>query len=225
LYGVIASQPYRAVLWPCLLKEIPLQIELLMPGLIELGGTRSAEFLKISTPGTVPAIDDNGFTLYESCAILVYLAEKYGWTDLYPKDLQSRARIHQYLHWHHRNTREITVKLIAPFIRPDLKLPFGPNEKKYAERIVGMLENNFFSKSKFIVGDHVTIADFVCFEELVQCDKEYCDTFDFSAFPNVVRWMNDMKKIPKYSESHQGLSKVTEYFKAAMAKSAHQAKL
>ncbi len=29
----------------------------------------------------------------------------------------------RYLHWHHRNTREITLRLFAPLVRPDLKIP------------------------------------------------------------------------------------------------------
>jgi len=218
LYGLDSSQPYRSVLWVCLFKNVPIQRETIIPGRTEPRGGRSPEYLKISPSGSVPAIEDNGFTLFESAAILIYLSEKYGWSDLYPNDIHLRAKVNQYLHWHHRNTREITIKLVAPYVRPEFKLPFGPSEEIKAKAVVANLDRMFFSQSKFIVGDQLTIADFICFEELVQCEKEFFGVFDFSDFPNVVRWLNDMKKIPKYEEAHGGLTKFVSYFKQAKDK-------
>lgn len=45
--------------------------------------------------------------------------------DLYPTDLEARAKVDQYLHWHHQNTREFAVRLFAPNVRKDLKFPPG----------------------------------------------------------------------------------------------------
>ena len=39
----------------------------------------------------IPAINDNGFTLGESMAIVSYLAETRGWTDLWPSNSQVRV--------------------------------------------------------------------------------------------------------------------------------------
>ena len=48
----------------------------------------------------------------ESNAILIHLAEKYGWTDLYPQNL--RTEIHQYLFWHGGNTRLLSLEIFRP---------------------------------------------------------------------------------------------------------------
>jgi hypothetical protein len=51
-----------------------------------------------------------------------YLATKHHWTDYYPVDIQRRAAVDFFLAWHHRNTRELTIALFAPLLRPDLNV-------------------------------------------------------------------------------------------------------
>ena len=57
------------------------------------GDLRKPEFLAINPRGRVPAIDDDGFALYESVAIVEYLDEKYGGPKLFLGDGHSRARV------------------------------------------------------------------------------------------------------------------------------------
>ena len=52
---------------------------------IREGEHRHPEFLAINPVGKIPAMDDDGFVLFESSAIVRYLAEKHD-SDLYPKD-------------------------------------------------------------------------------------------------------------------------------------------
>ena len=75
-------------------------------------------------------LEDNGFFVIESSAILTYLAVKYEWTDLYPTDLQTRSRIDQYLAWHHSNTRKITTDLFRPLL---LESVFGKAQPEKAK--------------------------------------------------------------------------------------------
>ena len=59
------------------------------------GEQKSADFLSINPNGRVPALVDDGFAVFESGAILVYLAEKTGL--LMPVDAQGRSRVMQWL--------------------------------------------------------------------------------------------------------------------------------
>jgi len=224
LFGVIPSQPYRTVLWVCQIKGLPVKYERIIPGIKTPGGGKSPDFLKINPTGTIPAIDDNGFYLYESSAILIYLSEKYNWTDIFPTDIKERARVHQYLHWHHRNVREVTVKLVAPLVRTDLNLPSGPTQFNEAKRIIQTLEDFYLSKTKFVAGDKLTIADFLCFEELVQCESEYFEVFDFSPYPGISRWLKSMKELPKYSEFHKPFAKFAETLKKSKTTTTNEPK-
>lgn len=123
LYGVEPSQPVRSVIWLLEINNIPYELVYCMPG--HRKGTRSPDYIKKNPMAHVPFLEDeqSGVCLAEAAAIMVYLANKYKLHDLYPADLKSRALVDEYLHWHHRNTRCLTLAYFAPVVRGDLQLP------------------------------------------------------------------------------------------------------
>ena len=119
IYGVPFSQPVRAVLWLLLMKRQSFELVMVNPGSSGENGSRHPDYLKMNPAGTIPCLlePDTGFSVGESHAIMTYLADKYGWSDVYPESLQARAKMNAYLHYHHRNVREASTGLIAPKIR------------------------------------------------------------------------------------------------------------
>ena len=93
IYGIARTRAYRA-LWMAM--ELGLDFEHLP---IEIGdaGARSPEFLAINPNGRLPVIVDDGFVLFESLAITLYLAKKHG--KLYPGTLEGEARAWQWSFW------------------------------------------------------------------------------------------------------------------------------
>ncbi|NNB98768.1 glutathione S-transferase family protein [Corallococcus exiguus] len=63
------------------------------------GKQRDASYLGINPNGRVPVLDDGGFVLWESRAIMVYLAEKTPGQTLLPTDAQGRADVNRWLFW------------------------------------------------------------------------------------------------------------------------------
>lgn len=53
----------------------------------------------INPNGVTPTLDDDGFLLWESAAVLTYIADKWASGRLIPKDIREKARVHQWLAW------------------------------------------------------------------------------------------------------------------------------
>ena len=161
----------------------------------------------------VPMIEDDGFKLTESSAILKYLADKIG-SPTYPKDLKQRAKVNEIMDWINTNFyREWGYNLCYPQLFPHLKrrseeaqaatLEFG---KENAKRWLELLNDYWIGPTKtYLCGDAITIADYfgvgiVTLGEIIGVD--------FAPYPNVQRWLDTMKKLPswdKVNEAFHGL--------------------
>jgi glutathione S-transferase len=73
----------------------------------------SGRIAELNPTAQVPTVEDGDFALYEMPAILIFLCEKHRWQDLFPTDLETRARVQQYLHFHHGWTRRVTMELMS----------------------------------------------------------------------------------------------------------------
>lgn len=62
------------------------------------------------------------------------------------------------------------------------------------------------------MGNELSIADLVAYQELVQVEGVK-EMLDLDNYPNIVRWMKDMKRVPFHDEVHAGVPAVAEYFK------------
>jgi len=220
LYAIGLSQPARAVHWALLAEGTEHTFITTMPGSKKENGTKHPNYLAKFPLATVPAIDHDGYCLSESHAILTYLGDAFNW-KLYPKDTRLRGRIAEILHWHHRNTRQITLALFAPVVRPDLGIK--PEAVKALSKGLDVVFRQFeawLSASKFLCGDQPTIADLVAYCEIGQCAPEYCDLYDFSPFPSIQKWMEACKQIPGYAASHEALVQMGPKI-AVKAKTSH----
>src|SRR6266481_7747336 len=95
IYGVARSRAFR-ILW--MAKELGLDYEHVKVDFAS-GETREPGFLALNPNGHVPVIDDDGLILWESMAINLYLAKKYGAGGLYPDRLEDEARAWQWSVW------------------------------------------------------------------------------------------------------------------------------
>jgi glutathione S-transferase len=96
IYGYAQSINVRKVLWAC--DELELSFER-----VDWGGrfrsTSDPQFRALNPVGMVPVIDDDGQVVWESNAIVRYLAASRGRTDLLPSEPASRARVEQWMDW------------------------------------------------------------------------------------------------------------------------------
>jgi glutathione S-transferase len=211
IYGVPFSQPVRALLWMLLLKKMPFECIPTNPGSKGENGSRHPVYLAKNPSGTIPCLEevDTGYTLGECHAIMTYLCQKHGWTDLYPDDLQARGKVDWYLNFHHRNIRDASG-MVAPKIRKDLNIPELMQFVALNTFTNGLktLEKGCLQKTAFITGSDLTIADLSAYGESWQLQARFTNLFDFEPFPNVKRWLNEMQGIPFHDEAHVVLTEL-----------------
>ncbi len=211
IYGVPFSQPVRSVIWLLLLKQLPLDLVPTNPGSKGESGSRHPSYLEKNPAGTIPCLEEpeTGYTLGEGHAIMSYLCDKHGWSDVYPDDLHARGKVHWYLNFHHRNIRDASG-MVAPKIRKDLNIPEMVQEMAKRTFTAGLktLNDLCLEKGRYIAGDTLTIADLSAYGEIGQLQPRYTNIFDFSPFPNVERWLNDMQQVPFHDDAHVVLAEL-----------------
>mmetsp|Transcript_29682 Transcript_29682/g.75561 ORF Transcript_29682/g.75561 Transcript_29682/m.75561 type:complete len:230 (-) Transcript_29682:39-728(-) len=213
IYTMLVSQPARAVSWACLFEGTQVEEVQVMPG----KDTRTEAYIKQNPIPAVPRLEEGDFVLNESHAIMCYLGDKFKW-KLYPADPQVRARIHQYMNWHHQNTRRITNALFAPVVRPDLPLHPATIEQwiKETKNTFTALEQ-WLSQSKWLCGDMPTVADLSCYCEVGQCLDKFTGMFaingiDLAPYPGIVAWLAECEKLVGWEKSHEVLKKIAPRF-------------
>jgi len=96
IWGRMNSINVQKVVWTA--RELGLEFERIDAG-GAFGGNRTPEYLRMNPNGKIPVIDDDGFVLWESNAIVRYLAAKHGTGTLWPNDLRQRADADRGMDW------------------------------------------------------------------------------------------------------------------------------
>ncbi|CUI12715.1 glutathione S-transferase, putative [Bodo saltans] len=219
LYGHFLSQPTRAVLWTLAMKGTPYNFVKINPAQNEAD---TEEFYAKFPTGGVPALHDasakfDGKPLHltESNAILAYLSSKNGWSDLYPTDVVLRAKVDQWLHWHHANMRICTNRIFRPRMNIAMgwkqanPLLEGPDILKLLRPSFLVLQHEGLLNSRpFLVGNVPTIADISVYCELDQLF--YAKLLDLQDFPDIQSWMKRLQALPHHDEVRRTLFKFIE---------------
>ena len=157
IYGIARTRAFRA-LW--MAEELGLDYEHLP---IEIGdaGARSPEFLKINPNGRLPFIDDNGFVLFESLAITLYLAKKHSLGGLYPSTLEDEAKAWQWSFWAIAEVdRGVNIWSLHA-----VRLPAAERDPLKRDEALKVLAKPFkvldaaVAKQDFLLGGTFTVAD------------------------------------------------------------------
>jgi GST-like protein len=159
------------------------------------GDQFKSEFLEISPNNRIPAIVDNDPTgsgkpisIFESGAILQYLAEKTG--KFLPADLRGRTEVMQWLFWQMGNLGPMLGQNhhFRSYIAE--KIPYAINRYvKETERLYGVLDERLADRD-FVAGEY-SIADMACYPWIVLHDRQGQNLDDF---PNLKRWFERIQQ-------------------------------
>jgi len=170
------------------------------------GAQFTSTFLEISPNNRIPAIVDheNNFSLFESGAILLYLAEKTG--KLMPKELKARYRVVEWLMWQMGGIGPMLGQ-VHHFVKyhPG-KAPYAEQRyTKEAHRLYGVLDK-LLADHEYMAGDY-SIADVATWPWISRFEWQQ---IDLSKYPNVKRWYIAISNRPAVQKGYQIPKKVTE---------------
>ncbi|XP_011202748.2 glutathione S-transferase 1-1 [Bactrocera dorsalis] len=196
-YYVGGSSPCRSVIMTAKALNVNLNKKILN---LMAGEHLKPEFLKINPQHTIPTLVDNGFALWESRAIMVYLVEKYGKDDaLYPKCPKKKALINQRLYF----DMGTLYKSYSDYYFPQLfaKAPADPELYKKIETAFELLDT-FLEGHSYVAGDALSLADIAVLATVSTFDVS---GFDFSKYANVAKWYANAKQVvPGFDENWEG---------------------
>lgn len=157
------------------------------------GAHKEESFLKINPFGLVPVIDDNGYMLSDSNAILVYLVQTYAassnWMPAEPKDA---AEVQRWLTIAADNlySGPCAARLVKVF---GASLDHARAVTKSHELLTIM--NAHFSDKTWLVTDNITIADVALYSYIAHAPE---GGVDLGSYANVRDWLSRIEKLPEY---------------------------
>ncbi|KAJ7944908.1 Glutathione S-transferase [Quillaja saponaria] len=228
VYADRMSQPSRAVLIFCKVNGIAFE-EIKVD--ISKRQQLSPEYAEINPMQKVPSIVDGRFKLFESHAILSYLASAFPGVahHWFPTDLSRRAKINSVLDWHHSNLRHGAVTFVVnTVLAPGVGLPLNSQLATEGEKLLSSslskLEN-FWLKGdgQFLLGGFKpSIADLSLVCEIMQL--EVLDEKDreriLVPYKKVLQWIEDTRYAtrPHFDEVHNILYKAKRKFQEKRSK-------
>ena len=170
----------------------------LKPVNISIGEQFEPAFLKIAPNNRIPAIVDHAphegdapISVFESGAILQYLAEKTG--QFLPADLAGRTETLQWLYWQMGGLGPMAGQNHHFNVYAPEKIPYAIDRYvKETSRLYGVLDQRLSDRA-FIAGDDYTIADMASYPWIVPHRNQGQDLADF---PNLQRWFHDVAARP-----------------------------
>lgn len=167
------------------------------------GEQKQEWFLKINPVGKIPAIDDNGFCLFESNACCKYLAEKNN-SAIYPKDIKKRAVIEQWIDFItlHIGVHGATVafsRIFAPRMNRPVNEGALADAVKFLDMYFPIIESQL-NKHAYVVGDELTLADIIL---LATLEPSEMAGINLSAYPKLSAWRNRLKEAPFYTTCYK----------------------
>ncbi|MDD1500607.1 glutathione S-transferase family protein [Agrobacterium sp. CNPSo 3708] len=159
--------------------------------------TLTPSYLAINPMGTIPCIDDDGMVLYESMAINLYLARKYG-TSVAPNDAAEDAHMLQWSFFAATEIETTALKISSTFAEGLADSETGKAVIEVAARMLRrpfrVLEQHLADKD-YLVGDRFTVADLNA-AEVVRYAQAHAPLFD--AHPAVKAWLERCQSRPAF---------------------------
>jgi glutathione S-transferase len=183
LYGTSKSRSARS-LWA--LEELGVKYE---HAPVEVAHAKSPEHLTRNPNGHIPVLEDDGLKVWESMAINLYLAEKYGKPPLWPSSAEQHAKVYQWSFW---GMTEIEPRLMTVLVNR-MFLPADQRDEKAVTQAMEALKaplkvlDDTVKSQPYLLGNDFTIADL---NVAAVMSFALLAKVDFGLVPAAQAWLN-----------------------------------
>jgi glutathione S-transferase len=186
-------------------RECDIKLEIKPVNLMQ-GDGQKPEFLAINPNGKIPAMVDGNFKLFESNAIMCYIAAKHS-SPLLPSDLQKRANVDQWLFWQTAHLGAAAGKIAWERVYKSLLNRGTPDETNIKESLTELnrylaVLDAVLAKTSYVCGDQLTVADYAIAGTLA---KEYRERLqidaDVLAYPHIKNWLETIEARPAWQHA------------------------
>jgi len=160
---------------------------------------KSPEYLKIHPFGTVPALDDEGFVVYDSTIINEYLEDEYPYPPLMPKDSEGRARARMM-----EDLRDSHFNPAAGQLNRELRKPEGERDSKVLEQARAKITECFDRLEKELEGREYLSGSFSLADIAFIPNIDTLDRIQVAIDPkykNLLAWIARLKARPSFAAS------------------------
>ncbi len=200
IYAFPLSPRSFKVLWAANHLEIPFELKLVD---FTRNGQNDPAFLALNPNGRAPVIDDGGYVLWESNAIVEYLASLKPDSGLLSQDVRARLSVTKWLYWESAHWDPACA--IFAFERV-VKLLFGRGEPVQSEidrgtqmfERIGKVLDGALGQHRYVAGERLTVADLSLGASLCIADQA---RFPIESFRHIQRWKTDLAVLPSWAKT------------------------
>jgi glutathione S-transferase len=199
-YHPLSSNSRRVLMTAILLDS---RLDLVSVDLLK-GEHRKEAYLQRNPNGKVPLLDDDGFYLWESHAIIQYLADKSDEQTLYPRACQARADVNRWLFWsaYHFTpaigliSRErVSKKMVGGSGEPDLaQIAHGEVLLSAAAQVL----DTHLADKQWIAQDRLTLADLAIASPLMHTEAARLPVMGYT---HLQRWFATVRALEAWKQS------------------------
>lgn len=192
LYGQARSRASRS-LWMLEELGVPYEHVPVLPG----AESRAAEYLRINPNGRVPSLDHDGFVLWESLAINLYLAERLASAPLWPRNVQQRGLVYQWSFWAANEVESLLVSLGKLLSKPAEQQTALASLLERMAAVLSVLDAKL--EHEHLLGDAFSVADLnlaATLREPGEVGVASLGAIDLTHVPRVARWLDRCAERP-----------------------------
>ena len=182
-------------------RMLDIALELVHVDLMDEGARRRLE--EVNPNGMVPVLQDGDFLLWESCAIMQYLADLTPGQELYPQDARARADVNRWMFWACAHfAPAVSVMTFENIWKGMVGMgPADPRELERGERLVlqfATVLDNHLRERTWVAGQSLSLADLAIAPALMYINPGRLPVHDFG---NLMRWFRQIEALDAWQQT------------------------